>query len=287
MQLPCPVGDTAAFVAGLFAARGPVFAGFDFPIGIPMAYARLTGCADFLTALEVFGQGEWSDFFRIAETPQQISPTRPFYPRSSTAGMKQAHLYRALGFNSMDVLRRQCEQATPTRKAACPLFWTLGANQVGRSAISGWQEVVRPARRRGAHLWPFEGGLAELTLSGAPVLAETYPAEAYAHVGVALRSKMSKRRQGDRRAAMAGLPDWAQERGVTFSKELTTAIAAGFSPSGDDEDMFDALVGALGMIEVVDGRRAERHSDPSSRDVWEGWIVGQCDLDGRYPKAQP
>jgi hypothetical protein len=46
-------------------------------------------------------------------------------------------------------LRRQCERATPTRRAACPLFWTLGSNQVGKAAISGWQEVIAPAQRHG------------------------------------------------------------------------------------------------------------------------------------------
>jgi len=29
------------------------------------------------------------------------------------------------------------------------MFWTLGGNQVGKAAISGWRELLAPARRAG------------------------------------------------------------------------------------------------------------------------------------------
>jgi hypothetical protein len=276
MTPPRLVGDTRAFVWELFTAVGPVLAGFDFPIGVPSAYGRLTGLADFLTGLEVFGKGEWAEFFVVAETPKQVSRTRPFYPRASTAAAKQIHLLHGLGIDSIDALRRECERATPTRRAACPLFWTLGGNQVGKAAISGWQEVIAPARRRGARVWPFDGSLAELAMVGVPVLAETYPAEAYGHVGVAFRAGMSKRRQEDRRTSMKGLCGWARQHGVTFSEQLITQVEDGFGARADGEDAFDALIGALGMIEVIDGRRMERPADPNSEEVWEGWILGQA-----------
>jgi hypothetical protein len=272
---PRLVGDTRAFVDELFTAALPVLAGFDFPIGVPAAYGQLTGLANFLTALEVFGKHEWAEFFIVADTPQQISRTRPFYPRKSNSGAKQCHLLQGLGIDSVDALRRQCERATPTRPAACPLFWTLGANQVGRAAIAGWQEVIIPARRRGARLWPFDGTLAELATSGVPVLAETYPAEAYGHVGVVFRPGMSKRRQEDRHIATASLPDWARRRDVAFSAELIAQVKDGFGARPDGEDRFDALIGLLSMIEVVDGRRLERPADRASGIPWEGWILGQ------------
>jgi hypothetical protein len=205
MTPPRPVFDTLSFVDELFNAAAPVFAGFDFPIGVPTAYGRLTGLTNFQSALEVFGQGEWAEFFVVAETPQQISRTRPFYPYRSTAEAKQEHLLHGLGIDNIDLLRRQCERATPTRRPACPLFWTLGANQVGKAAISGWTQVIAPARSRGAHLWPFDGSLADLATGHDLVLAETYPAEAYTHLGVVFQATMSKRRQDDRRAAMVGL----------------------------------------------------------------------------------
>jgi hypothetical protein len=273
---PSPVGDTRVFADELFTAVGPVLAGFDFPIGLPAAYGQLTGLADFPAALEVFGHGEWAQFFVVAETPQQVSRTRPFYPRASIRGSTQAHLWHGLKMECFDALRRQCERSTPTRRAACPLFWTLGGNQVGKAAISGWQEVIVPARRRGARLWPFDRTLSELALAGIPVLAETYPAEAYGHVGVALGGSMSKRRQADRRSAMNGLLDWARQRSVTFSTELAAQIEDGFGARGDGEDAFDALIGALGMIEVTDGRRPERPASRERVDTWEGWILGQA-----------
>jgi len=286
ISLPRLVGDTRAFVDKLFAASSPVLVGFDFPIGLPETYGRLTGFADFLTALDSFGQGEWAEFFVVADTHQQISRTRPFYPRASTAGSKHVHLLHGLGIDSIDIdaLRRQCERASPSHKAACPLFWTLGGNQVGKAAISGWQEVITPSRRRGAQLWPFDGSLAELSISGAPVLAETYPAEAYGHVGVAFSSKMSKRRQADRRAVMVGLFDWARQRHVAFAEQLATQVMDGFGPRADGEDPFDALIGLLGMIEVVDGRRLERPSHRNRREDWQGWILGQAESGDRGHK---
>lgn len=276
VALPRLVRDTRVFVDEVFTAVGPVLAGFDFPIGVPAAYGQVSGLPDFSTALEVFGRGEWAEFFLVAETPQQVSCTRPFYPRASTSGSKQVHLLHGLGIESIDALRRRCDRATPTRRAACPLFWTLGGNQVGKAAISGWKEVIAPARRRGARLWPFDGSLAELATAGIPVLAETYPAEAYGHVGVAFGASMSKRRQEDRRTVMAGLFDWARLREITFSAALITHVEDGFGARGDGEDAFDALIGALGMIEVIDGRRPECPADRNSREPWEGWILGQA-----------
>jgi hypothetical protein len=112
--------------------------------------------------------------------------------------------------------------------------------------------------------------------AGVPVLVETYPAEAYGHVGVAFRRNMSKRRQEDRRKAMVGLMDWARLHGNVFSGDLIAQIEDGFGARGSGEDPFDALMGLLGMIEVVDGRRAEYPSDRDDGEPWEGWILGQA-----------
>jgi hypothetical protein len=63
--------------------------------------------------------------------------------------------------------------------------------------------------------------------------------------------------------------------GVSFSAELNTQIADGFGARGDGEDAFDALIGLLGMIEVIDGRRLERPPDRRAGEAVEGWILGQ------------
>jgi hypothetical protein len=86
---------------------------------------------------------------------------------------------------------------------------------------------------------------------------------------------MSKRRQDDRCTSMVGLVDRARQRGIAISKELIAQIDDGFGNCGDGEDSFDALVGALSMIEVIDGRRMEQPADRSNAEVWEGWILGQ------------
>ncbi len=274
---PRPVGDCAAFVDGLWTLPGPVLAGFDFPLGLPEAYGRTTGLGSFPAALDAFGQGDWADVFRVAETASEISTRRPFYPRVSSAEARQRHLLDALGVADMDGLRRRCERATPTRRAANALFWTLGGSQVGKAAIDGWQQVIMPARRRGALLWPFEGSLSELAATAAPVLAETYPAEAYGHVGVSFLPRMSKRRTEDRRAAMRDLPGWAGRHGVSFTADLAARLDDGFGTSRNGEDAFDALIGVLGMIEVVDGRRPEHPAARAREEAWEGWILGQGD----------
>ena len=175
----------------------------------------------------------------------------------------------------MDDLRRRCERATSDRRAACSIFWTLGGNQVGKAAISGWQEVVEPARRRGAFVWPFDGTLSDLAEKGGPVIAETYPGEAYAHIGVRFEPGWSKRRQEDRRRAARGLAAACQTSAIALSSGMAAAITDGFGASADGEDRFDAAVGLFGMIEVVEGRRRER--PPLADEVlrWEGWILGQ------------
>ncbi len=278
VTVPRLVGHVGTFLNELFTAAPTVLAGFDFPIGLPKAYGQITGLDDFLSALKAFGTGEWEEFYSVAETRHQISRTRPFYPRGSRSGAKQLHLLNGLGIASIDDLRRQCEKATSSRRAACPLFWTLGGNQVGKAAISGWTEVIVHALRRGAGLWPFEGSLASSAREHTLVLAETYPAEAYDHVGIKLKPRMSKRRRHDRREAMARLLQDGGRRKFRFSPELASQIRDGFGSRPDGEDRFDALIGALGMIEVVDGHRAEK--PVAANDLWEGWIVGQNVLQG-------
>jgi hypothetical protein len=259
----------------LFSGRR-VLAGFDFPIGVPMAFGKKTGFRNFPEALAEFGSGEWKEFFCVADNADDISLTRPFYPRTYPKGRRQADLLGALGLKTMDELLRACDRKTPTRRAACSIFWTLGGNQVGKAAIDGWKTVIQPALRRGARLWPFAGRLDELSKSPGCVLCETYPQEAYSHVGVRFRPGGSKRVQEDRRNAGAKVIPWAESRGVTFAHDAQEKLLDGFGPSGSGEDPFDALVGLLSMIEVVDRRRADGSASGTDRITWEGWILGQC-----------
>jgi hypothetical protein len=281
---PEAVGDPATLVERMRAAGGAneaALLGVDFPLGIPHAYAERAGISawrDFLTALD----GEAGrEFFAVATRREEISLRRPFYPQRP-GGTRPAHLLAGLDVATLDDLRRRCERGDPSRRAAAPLFWTLGGQQVGKAAISGWRDVIVPALREAAHaiaLWPFDGELDELLRPGRVVLAETYPAECYRHLGVTFVAtpgqRGGKRVRAARRANAAALFDWAAAVGVGLSAALRAQLGDGFGERADGEDRFDAVVGLFGMLNVVLGRRSPgAPPDLRTRRI-EGWILGQ------------
>jgi hypothetical protein len=275
VDAPRLVGVLDDFLNDLLGLPQPTLAGFDFPIGVPAAYARKAEISSFTELLEGLGAGVWSEFYRVCEEDKEISLRRPFYPRVSSSKARQVHLLAALGVGDIDALRRACERQTETRRAACSLFWTLGGNQVGKAAISGWQSVLGPAKRGGAVLWPFEGDLAALSKADRLVICETYPAEAYGHIGVRFAPGASKQRQADRRTATASLLTRSFKQGIQFSDAMRDDFADGFGSARGGEDPFDAAIGLLGMIEVVDGRRAAGPTQIEAAQS-EGWILGQA-----------
>lgn len=274
VEAPHPVGPVQDFVEHLLCPPHPTLAGFDFPLGIPAAFGEQTGFGDFLEALDTFGTGKWSDFYAVNAGPESISLFRPFYPNAGNTSPKQVHLLQALGVAEMDALRRQCEMGARGLPAACALFWTLGANQVGKAAISGWRQVIVPARKAGARLWPFEGDLSDLCRESSVVLCETYPADAARQIGLSFPRGFSKRRREDRKIAMAGLTARCAANGIKLQDSMIYAIDDGFGAAVDGEDQFDATAGLLGIIEVVEGRRPASPSD-RLHPQWEGWILGR------------
>lgn len=277
---PQPVGSLDDFMASMVAAAGPggtVLAGFDFPLGLPRAYAQAAKIDNFTAALADFGRGRWRDFYTPAERADEIDLRRPFYP-ARPGGTRHRDLYQALGFSSINALRRRCDLATATRFAASPLFWTLGGQQVGKAAISGWRDLLAPARRRGEalSLWPFDGGLADLLDRPGIVVAETYPGEVYSHLRLRVgAANKSKRRQADRRDDGDTLLDWAAAARVQIAAALTADIRDGFGDTTTGEDRFDATVGLFGMLNVALDLRPP--GDPTERVLRqvEGWILGQ------------
>ena len=180
---PYLVGDHTRLITSVrseIGSEGCAIIGFDFPIGVPEQYASVAGIEDFKLFLLGLGSGAWADFFTVSTASSEISMHRPFYP-FKPGGTKQAHVLKALGLSDINELRRQCERKQNGRRAACALFWTLGANQVGKGAIVGWRDVLAPALRgdKNFALWPFDGKLHELLEPGKIVIAETYPAECY------------------------------------------------------------------------------------------------------------
>lgn len=261
------------------ADGGALLLGFDFPIGLPLAYAQRAGINDFLAALPGFGLAAWADFYTPAEQPDQISLRRPFYPQRP-GGARRQHLLDGLGLPDSNALWRRCDRLTFGRGSASPLFWTLGANQSGKAAIVGWRDVLAPALRAGVPplaLWPFSGPLDVLLRPGRIVAAETYPAECYHHLGLTDGGKRwSKRRPVDRAAQAPRLLAWAAAAGVELAPELVAAIESGFGPRPDGDDPFDATVGLFGMLNVTLGHRPPGEPDDETVRRVEGWILGQA-----------
>jgi hypothetical protein len=274
--LPQPAGAATTLLYRLYSltpAARAVFAGFDFPIGVPSAYAQLAGIDAFLPSLLQFGHSQWDEFYQVAETAEQISLRRPFYP-FRPGGKSIQHLITGLGLSSRRELFRVCERAHAARQAAVPLFWTLGAQQVGKAAITGWRDMLAPALRHSAlplAVWPFAGELPALLEAGGVVVAETYPAEAGYFLG--LGDGGSKRSQAVRQRFAERLLSLAWELNVALDPDLDEQIRDGFGPDGIAEDRFDAVVGLLGMLAVIRGRQPAG-SPPAAVAAVEGWILG-------------
>jgi hypothetical protein len=279
VNTPEPAGDVHTFLPRLLlrAEGSKLVIGVDFPIGLPMAYAEKAGITDFVQALPQFGTGIWSRFYDPVETASDISIYRPFYP-SRPGGTKHAHLVQGLNVSTINDLRRVCERSQPARNAACPLFWTLGANQVGRAAIIGWRDFLAPAIRAGddVALWPFQGTLQQLIEEHDCVVAETYPAEACLHVGFTPPGRgWSKRLQEHRKSKAHFVLDWMSKRPVRLTSLLVEQLLDGFGSTSNGEDRFDSFMGLLSILEVIIGGRSEgTPDDPLIRRV-EGWILGQ------------
>lgn len=283
---PALVGCPIDWLRGLAAAAGGdgLFLGFDFPIGLPRRYAVAAGISSFIETLPRFGRGPWCRFYDVAATQDEIGPGRPFYPLAARVKGRaaQAHLVTALGLSGSDDLRRICDVRTVNRGPACPMFWTVGANQVGKAAITGWRDLLVPALRHSyldVAIWPFHGPLGMLLEGHRIVVAETYPGECYSQLGINFRTngtgrRGSKRRQSDRALHADQMLRWSSRANVHVSRDLKTAINDGFGTSRTGEDAFDATVGLFGMLNVLGTWRETGEPENEVVHRIEGWILG-------------
>ncbi len=273
---PRLVGDPAALAANLIAESTPAALGLDLPLGVPRGFAESRQEADFPSFLAGLTQN--LDFFTVSPSLETVSPARPFYPARGIKGMTRLAHAAALGLADASGLSRLCDRATAERPAGAPVFWTLGANQSGKAAISAWRDWLAPALAAGApfKLWPFAGTLHELLQPRQLAIAEVYPAEALRHLGLKLAG--SKRAEAPRRALAPALRDAMAALNVTPDSALAEMIQTGFGTDAAGEDRFDSLIGLLGLIGVVDGKRPDFiPPDPMIR-TWEGWVLGKTAL---------
>jgi hypothetical protein len=88
-------------------------------------------------------------------------------------------------------------------------------------------------------------------------------------------ARSGKSVQEDRKRSAPALLNWAERVGLTLSDELQASIMAGFGPTSDGEDAFDAVIGLFGMLEVVLGFGAPGEPQEEELRSIEGWILGQ------------
>lgn len=281
LAVPCPVGDPASLIGRLLDQAGgePVFLGLDAPIGLPRAYVA-AHAASFAPAWVDFphflrGLAGRPDFFRVCDTLAELHAGRPFYPHRARPGMTRAAHAAALGLPGPDRLMRLCDRATIARPAGAPPFWTLGANQSGKAAISVWRDVLLPALSGTAPpaLWPFDGAVSALLGPGRAVLAETYPAEALRQLG--LPRIGSKRHQADRVALGGPLLGSMRDAAAEPDPALREAVCTGFGADAAGEDRLDCVLGLLCALSVLDGRRRDTVPPDPWVTRWEGWVLGQ------------
>jgi hypothetical protein len=160
-----------------------------------------------------------------------------------------------------------------SRAASCVvLFWTIGGQPAGRTCRD--LGLARRDRLRAGvrfSLWPFDGELDELLERGSVVVAETYPTEFHEQLGIDL-GRGSKRNVSVRRSASGALKRAAARAHVELAPDLGRAIAAGF----ENDDELDAVIGLLGMLDVL--RReplATAPLEPAIRRT-EGWMLGRA-----------
>ena len=261
--------------------------GFDFPIGIPRAYALRAGIANFADWFRRLDLD--SPFFTVADDIADVSTARPFFPRQiavKTPGIKERYR-EALGLTAHDALRHT-DRAHCDRRAASEMFWTLGPGAVGKATLAGWRDTVRPALAepgRCYSIWPFDGSFSDLLDRSDAVIVETYPTEAYRQLDLRMGSPdTAKTRQEDRRAEAERLLDWCADHAAILDEPLVAELLDGFGSTPNADDRFDAVVGLFGMIDALRRRPEPELPDDSAVRQLEGWMFGQH---ARCPGTSP
>lgn len=270
--MPVLVEDVAPpelLIASLLARFGPAsrgVLGLDVCLGLPIAYANAAGVEDFVTLLPQLGQPPWHQWYDVAETADDISLHRPFYPLKG-GRKKMDDLVEALGLLNRDALRRHCDYDPTTGKRwGSPLFWTMGAAQVGKASLHAWRHVITPALSSpNVCLWPHQHDLLD---TAQITIAEAFPTAYYNALGL---QPGSKRQPTTYPQHIQTLQVWSQSFKHPIIIEPTIFDLWQNGQMG--EDAFDSLIGCLGMLDAWFHQRLNPHPDPLIRGI-EGGVWG-------------
>lgn len=233
------------FARGL-RSFGPVLIGIDAVLGVPAGYwaqvtrhERWRGVESYLDWLE--GLDPESEFFTTVHDPVDWRVERPFFQVPGVLGGLTAFQDRAGGH----LLRR-----IDLSIRAKPMFAVSGIpGTVGSGTRVLWRELIPFLQRtRDFAVWPFDGNLEILLATQRIVLAETYPALAYA---AALASELptasmpiakTQRAARERACELLEGAAWVRESAV----ELGDLEAA-----RENEDAFDSHLTAAAILRCV------------------------------------
>lgn len=270
--------------ARIAATHHHTLIGLDLPLGVPRIIGTHTGLERFHELLEHVRDGTptWREFLTPCEQASQISAYRPFYPRAPR-GSRRAHLIEGLDAHDWSDLLRRGDAPEPGGAKPCPLFWCVGANQVGKAAITGWRELLIPLlNKEHIKMWPFDGRLDDLTASRTPctIMVEVYPAEVYQWLKFDW-GNLGKRTQTGRLAQSDKLLDALDTLSARPSPGLQNLIMDGFGQGATGEDPFDSLVGVVGMLHILGAKRPLFEPEDTTTRSLEGWIFGRHAIDHR------
>ena len=147
VRSPRTVGEVGGLIErmGLTAAAGrSTLLGFDFPIGIPRAYALRAGIANFAVWFRNLDLD--SPFFSVATISRTSRPSDRSFPDRLRSGSRASRSATAKRSGSrLTTLSARPIERTVTARAASEMFWTLGPSAVGKATLAGWRDTIRPA----------------------------------------------------------------------------------------------------------------------------------------------
>jgi hypothetical protein len=244
----------------LVSSKHRVLLTFDAPLGLPRSYfevarasanGRMHGFLDWLPAVCMKPE----DFFSPVCGPEQWSVAHPFFRIPKGKGSLKA--FEQAAAKQGIALRRNID----CRTYAKSVFAMGIPGQVACAAQELWREMANATWHvRGYKFWPFDGSLEKLLSRPGVIVAEIYPATAYATAiddvqqqlfspyGVGIRPKrrfrVVKSSPLERKAATTALRRsvWTWDSHVALQN---------LERAEDNEDDFDACMTAAALLRLV------------------------------------